>query len=241
MAKKKSSKQLAKKKSSSKKAGLTSAEKDFVRVHGGALLSEDRGSFNTMTILIHGTLDASNPWYQPGSSFHNFVRRLYPNDYFEMDSTVDFHWRPALPNRFSRWAGGEKLLHFCQAYHLSHGIQSFRLIGHSHGATVASICSNRLISSSYTWRIKQLVMLSPLEWQFFPNDHLPNLSAVENHEFFNLHPEQDRIVQPKRQNFQQVPHLRNFEREFVLDGLIGHWLPTMEYYWTTSGFDQAVS
>jgi len=245
MAKKKTSKKklpknTAVKNKSTKKVALTSSEKDYVRVHGGRSESEEKNSFETMTVLIHGTLDASSLWYQPGSAFHDFARQLYPNDYFEMDSECDFHWKPALPNRYSRWAGGEKLLHYCQAYHLSHGIQSFRFIGHSHGATVASICTNRLVSSNYTWRIKRLIMLAPLEWPFFPNDHLPNLSVVDNHEFFNLHSERDPIVQPKRQNFQKIPHLRDHEREFVLNDLIGHWLPTMDYYWTTSGFDQAV-
>lgn len=234
MAKKKSKKKAV------KKPSLTALEKDFIRVHGGSFPSEKENDFDTMTILIHGTLDASNPWYQPGSSFHNFARQLFPNDYFEMNPECDFHWRPARPNKFSRWAGGEKLFHYCQSYHLSHGIQSFRFIGHSHGATVASICTNRLASSSYAWRVKRLIMLSPLEWPRFPADHLPDLSVVENHEFFNLHPERDPIVHPKRQNFQRVPHLSGLEREFVLHGLMGHWLPTMDYYWTTSGFDQAV-
>ena len=88
----------------------------------------------TMTVLIHGTLSGGNEWYRPTSDLWKHLRAGFDQDYFEDDPNEIFDWIPALPTNGARRRGGRKLRDYCDAYHASEGIESFRLIGHSHGA-----------------------------------------------------------------------------------------------------------
>lgn len=79
-------------------------------------------------MLVHGTWASSAGWYQPGGSFHTFVRGLRPDLYNQPD--------------FFRWSGGysdgarnQGALDL-KAWVEARNEQGLDLMGHSHGANV---------------------------------------------------------------------------------------------------------
>ncbi len=61
----------------------------------------------SITVLIHGTLSASNRWYQPGSRFHRY---LLSHGFADVYSGSDvFRWR-AVPTSAARRQGADRLI-----------------------------------------------------------------------------------------------------------------------------------
>lgn len=205
-----------------------------------------------MTIPIHGTYSSSDRWYKPQSDLWNHLKTEFAQDYFEDDPTKIFNWIPALGTNRSRQRGGRRLFDYCDRYHRSLDITHFRLIGHSHGASVANICSHEMETQEldfesqdtalikewnatvFSWKIQSIVMLAPFVAPYLPPDHRPNMpsSYVACDNFFNFHPAKDQVVPDRFQDYDRFPNLKRLETRVEFANGTNHWDPTKLKFWT---------
>ena len=107
--------------------------------------------------LTHGTWKSNADWYQPGSSFHQYL-------------VTDGHpWLPSIHNQSFRWSGGyrhdRRVLAAAQmvAWVQNQGLNTPDLLAHSHGGTVAHI------ATQVDLQLDRLVLLSwPVHRAWYP-------------------------------------------------------------------------
>lgn len=101
-----------------------------------------RGTSNTITI-VHGTWASNSAWYQPPSGdFFSFVGGLRPDLYSLGDF---FRWSGGWSDG-ARSAGANELVQWV----IAHGEQGLDVMGHSHGANVILLGTNRGLSCGKT-------------------------------------------------------------------------------------------
>lgn len=172
----------------------------------------------SITVLIHGTLSASNRWYQPGSRFHRYLRRNVFSDVYSGSDV--FRW-PAAPTPAARRKGAERLIKWCRR----HPARQYRFIGHSHGANVANLVTQKGFPGICT-----LIHLAPPALA----EYLPDLNYVTSGRFFTIHSQWDAIVnsvQGARQNYQSHPSVASQETVIELRRRGGHWRPVRVRTW----------
>lgn len=212
-----------------------------------------------MTIPIHGTFSRGDPWTLPSESgsLHNFLRTdVFPDDYMvERDKDV-FCWTAGDSNA-DRDAGVKKLKDYCETWKRKIGFERVRLVGHSHGATVANgavrellsigVGVETLINLAVPVRFKDtdklLVPCNPLR-PCYPNKHKPDLPHVAGKRMFVFHARVDLVVTLYtfgRQNFgttqikgQEIRRVT--KRQFP--GALPHWYPTLSDCWRKEGWDR---
>lgn len=176
---------------------------------------------DSLTVLIHGTLSASNRWYRPGSAFHTYLKGHGFADVYS--GSNPFNWRPARRTHRARVRGAEKLIDWCRA----NPARRYRFVGHSHGANVANLVTQ--------WEpagieICTLIHLSPPAMR----EYLPNLAFVTSGRFFTIYPQTDRIVARvagAKQNYQTYPGVAGAETYKCLTGLSSHWDSVRKQPW----------
>ena len=222
---------------------------------------------DTMTVLVHGTFSQHDPWTLPSEreSLHNFLKsNVFPDD-FMIDNDDDvFIWDTGVTNE-RREQGIADLESYCLEWRdklkllMGLNISAFRLVGHSHGATVANGAVARL--ASHGLRVKTLIDLAvPVRFAdtnglelrcsllrpcYLPK-HKPDLAHVDGQVVYVLHATDDRIVTQvaaAQQDFSGTPlgagngqHLG--VRTKPLGDVARHWLPTEVDCWTEEGWDQ---
>lgn len=172
---------------------------------------------DSITVLIHGTRSQAAIWYKPGSPFHRYVQS---HGFSDVYSGRDyFRWRGA-PTPAAREQGARDLIAWCRA----HPAAKYRFIGHSHGANVANLATQKRLGNICT-----LIHLSPPAMV----EYLPDLNYVSSGQFFTIHPEIDNIVAEvpgAEQDYQSYPSLRRHET-VVLCARRNHWSSTFVSNW----------
>lgn len=200
-----------------------------------------------MSVLIHGTFSQNDPWTLPSEkgSLHNYLKQhVFPNDYFPKNDQEVFRW-DAGPGK-SFWEPAiEKLVSELK----KSKFKEVRLIGHSHGATVANgavadlakcgIKVRTLINLAVPVRFKDTqrlrVRCSRLR-ECYDKKFKPDLSSVRNNRVFVLYANRDFIVRNvahAQQNFgrtpingRQIPRITRRSHWTPK-----HWVPTVPAIW----------
>ena len=220
---------------------------------------------DTMTIAVHGTFSKRDPWTLPSNrnSLHNFLQStIFPADFMVDDDADIFIW-DAEANNDAREVGVVDLeaycLHWRDKLKKQHNltINAFRLVGHSHGATVANGVVARL--AKHGFKVKSLINLAvPVRFEdttglsvrcnplreCYPPEHKPDLAHVDGCRVFVFYATNDTVVTQlafAQQDFTQTP-ITGTEVVHVRTRPIGivrrHWLPTVVECWTEEHWDQ---
>ena len=204
---------------------------------------------DTMTVLIHGTFSEYNLWFRPGSLFHNYIKCVFKDDFFELKAANVFTWSAGNTDE-DRQSAANCLTEYCESYTRSHGIKHFRLIGHSHGGTVANLATQRGL------RLRTLMLLAtpvkskdsiPPVADPYSEDYLPKIENIEGRQFFHFFADTDPVVQMLVHANQSYDGTSVSESEVsgisnlpVPWGLLNHWEPTMAAAWRRHRWDRLV-
>ncbi len=189
----------------------------------------------SITILIHGTFSRKiGRWHRPGSRLHTHIKNYVLPDVY-CDKKDFFEWSGKASDG-ARLKAAKKLIKWCR----DHPAESYNLIGHSHGANVASIASNIGLNN-----INKLVFLSPPVWKHKEDEgYLPNIDALSHKALYNFHAQRDLIVTrvanpPALQNYEGTS-VAEFEKEFVI-ARVGHWAPLSLLNWLEDDIGEIIS
>ena len=131
----------------------------------------------SLTVLIHGTFAKNSEWYQPGGSFHTYIKNtVYPDLY----SDDDFFFWSGRYSDTARRSAANKLVTWCA----EHPASKLRLIAHSHGVNVVNLATTMGLQAC------TLIHLSPAV-----HDHyLPEPANVSSGRLFTIRSRIDLVV-----------------------------------------------
>jgi hypothetical protein len=98
-------------------------------------------------LLVHGTFARSHEWWQPGGSFHGYLKNTVRPDLY--DAGDRFDWSGGYSDA-ARDIGAHDLREWVE----QHSLEGLALFGHSHGANVA------MQATKFGLNTSQLVLLS---------------------------------------------------------------------------------
>jgi hypothetical protein len=205
-------------------------------------LELERKEYDTLTVLVPGTFAPVGPlptWYEASAdrrSLNAYLQEhVFPGEEFYV-----FHWNSwgltSYMRHRQRVNAAKRLLRELQSV----PIRNLRIVGHSHGANVASMVTrDDLIRRRHGLHVHTLVLLSPAveprekSDRYHPDmHHVGDKSLpVEERRFFTFHPEYDGVLATRwGQNYQHTA-LARYEK---LHGKIApnhHWSSTFPDIW----------
>lgn len=112
------------------------------------------------SMLIHGTWSAGSEWWQPGGSFHSYLKTAVPRFADLYDGSDRFQWSGGNSDR-RRAQGAGELVDWVTSRHE----QGLTLLGHSHGASIMMLASQQGLESE----LMMLLACPVLRHKYWPD------------------------------------------------------------------------